>query len=97
MAKARVRWFLSVDRDDLPYPPENGKAAPYRSITLNGEEIEFSEGFKDLHTQSYEEILAGGGFGLEDVKPAVDVAATIRRSKPIGLRGEYHAMLKKSV
>ncbi len=95
LKKARVRWFLSIDRDDLPNPPENGKPATFRSITMNGEEFEFTEGFGDLHTKTYEEILAGRGYGLEDAKPAVDIAASIRRSRPLGLQGDYHPMLKK--
>ena len=96
LRKARVRWFLSIDRDDLPNPPENGKPATFRSIKMNGEEFEFTEGFADLHTRSYEEILAGRGFGLDDAKPAIDIASNIRRSRPVGLRGDYHPMLKKS-
>jgi len=96
LKRARVRWFLSIDRDDLPHPPENGKPATYRSIRMNGEELEFTEGFTDLHTRTYEEILAGRGYGLEDAKPAVDIAANIRRSRPIGLQGDYHPMLKKT-
>jgi len=94
LRKARVRWFLSIDQSDLPHPPADGRPATYRSITLDGQEIEFSDGFKDLHTRSYEEILAGRGFGLADAKAAVDIVSTIRRSRPIGLQGEYHPMLK---
>jgi len=93
--KARVRWFLSIDREDLPNRPEKGKPATYRSITMDGEELEFTEGFTDLHTKTYEEILAARGFGLEDAKPAVDIVSTIRRSRPVGLQGDYHPMLKK--
>jgi UDP-N-acetyl-2-amino-2-deoxyglucuronate dehydrogenase len=96
LRKARVRWFLSIDRDDLPHPPENGKPATFRSIQMNGAEFEFTEGFTDLHTRSYEEILAGRGYGLEDAKPAVDIASNIRRSRPVGLQGEYHPILKRS-
>jgi UDP-N-acetyl-2-amino-2-deoxyglucuronate dehydrogenase len=91
-----VRWFLSIDQEDLPHPPENGKPATYRSIRMNGEELEFTEGFTDLHTRTYEEILAGRGYGLEDAKPSVDIVANIRRSRPIGLQGDYHPMLKKT-
>jgi len=96
LKKARVRWFLSIDRDDLPHPPQNGRPATYRSIRMNGEELEFTEGFTDLHTRTYEEILAGRGYGLEDAKPSVDIVANIRRSRPIGLQGDYHPMLKKT-
>jgi UDP-N-acetyl-2-amino-2-deoxyglucuronate dehydrogenase len=95
LEKARVRWFLSIDQEDLPHPPADGKSGTYRSITMNGEELEFTEGFMDLHTRSYEEILAARGFGLEDAKPAVDLVSDIRRSRPVGLQGDYHPMLKR--
>jgi UDP-N-acetyl-2-amino-2-deoxyglucuronate dehydrogenase len=95
LRKARVRWFLSIDSNDLPSPPKDGKPATYRSITLNGEEFEFTDGFTDLHTISYKEILEGRGFSLEDAKPAVDIVSNIRRSRPQGLQGDYHWMLKR--
>ncbi len=95
LKKARVRWLLSIDKDDLPAEAQKDRPATFRSIQVNGEDFEFSEGFTDLHTRSYEEILAGRGFGLEDAKPAIDIAANIRRSRPIGLQGEYHPMLKQ--
>lgn len=97
LQKARVRWFLSIDSADLPFARGDGQPTTYRSITLDGREIEFSDGFKDLHTRSYEQILASRGFGLEDARPAVDIAATIRRSKPLGLQGDYHPMLKRGL
>lgn len=93
--KARVRWFLSVDIDDVPTEQRLKSQRTYRSITLNGEEIEFSEGFTDLHTRSYEEILAGRGFGLEENRVAIETVATIRNAKPLGIVGEYHPFMKK--
>jgi len=69
--RANVRWFLSVDANDLPAGPVSGTRA-FRSITVNGDEIGFSDGFTDLHVRSYEEILAGRGFGLDTVRPARD-------------------------
>jgi UDP-N-acetyl-2-amino-2-deoxyglucuronate dehydrogenase len=96
LEKARVRWFLSLDRHDLPTPPEDGKPATYRSITLDGEELEFSGGFTDLHTRSYEEILAGRGFKFQETKPSIQIVSDIRRSKPIGLQGDYHPFLRKA-
>lgn len=93
--RARVRWFLSVD---YKYVPGNAKAEgqrTYRSITVDGEEVEFSGGFTDLHTRSYEEILAGRGFGLEDNRIAIETVATIRNAAPIGLQGAYHPFLKR--
>ena len=96
LEKARVRWFLSLDKQDLPEAPEAGKPATYRSITIDGEELEFSGGFTDLHTRSYEEILAGRGFNLQETKPSIQIVSDIRRSKPIGLQGDYHPFLRKT-
>jgi UDP-N-acetyl-2-amino-2-deoxyglucuronate dehydrogenase len=94
LSLARVRWFLSIDARDLPkYPQE--KAGTFRSITVDGQEVEFSGGFTDLHTRSYEDILAGRGFGLQEAKPAVQIVSDIRRSKAIGPKGDYHPFLKK--
>jgi UDP-N-acetyl-2-amino-2-deoxyglucuronate dehydrogenase len=91
--RAQIRWFLSVDRNDLPESAQ-GKKTTYRSITLDGEEIEFSEGFTDLHTRSYEEILAGNGYGIEDVRPSVEIVSALR-SKPIELRaGDQHPFVR---
>lgn len=75
--RADVSWFLSIDRNDLP-ESVRGKKTTFRSITVDGEEIEFSEGFTDLHTRSYEEILAGRGFGLDDVRTSIDIVSTFR-------------------
>ena len=94
LENARVRWFLSLDYNDLPaFAKESGKRT-YRSITVDGEEFEFSEGFTDLHTETYREIIAGNGFGLSDARQSVITAYTIRNSKPIGLTGDYHPLLK---
>ena len=89
---ARVRWFLSVDAGDLPQPQQASGQRTFRSITIDGEEIEFSEGFTDLHTRSYEMILEGSGFGLEENRCAISTVATIRTAQPIGLKGEYHPL-----
>jgi UDP-N-acetyl-2-amino-2-deoxyglucuronate dehydrogenase len=94
LEKARVRWFLSIDRDDLPESAVEGKKTTYRSITVNGEEVEFSEGFTDLHTLSYSEILKGSGFDLGDVRPSIEIAYQIRNALPVGRKGEYHPFLK---
>jgi UDP-N-acetyl-2-amino-2-deoxyglucuronate dehydrogenase len=93
--KARVRWFLSVDINDVPAEQRLKGQRTYRSIALNGEEIEFSDGFTDLHTRSYEEILAGRGFGLEENRVAIETVATIREAKPLGMVGNYHPFMKK--
>jgi UDP-N-acetyl-2-amino-2-deoxyglucuronate dehydrogenase len=95
LRQARVRWFLSVDRQDLPRDDEGGKAGAFRSIIVDGREIEFSGEMEGLHTRSYEEILAGRGFGLADAKPAIEIVSDIRCSQAIGLRGDYHPFLKR--
>lgn len=92
---ARVRWFLSVDVEDVPEAQLANGQRTYRSITVDGEEIEFSGGFTDLHIRSYEEILAGRGFGLEENRTAIATVAAIRAAQPLGLQGEYHPFLKR--
>ncbi|MFZ1945957.1 MAG: Gfo/Idh/MocA family oxidoreductase [bacterium] len=77
---ARVRWFLSIDAGDLPYPVQPLSKTSYRSITVDGQEIEFSQGFVDLHTQVYRETLAGNGFGIEAARPSIDLTYRIRTS-----------------
>jgi UDP-N-acetyl-2-amino-2-deoxyglucuronate dehydrogenase len=78
--KANVNWFLSVDDKDLPAEAINAGKRTYRKINIEGQELEFSEGFADLHTQSYKDILAGGGFGINDVKKAIQIVSGIRNS-----------------
>lgn len=88
--RARVRWFLSVDSADLPEPQRTAGQRTFRSITIDGEEIEFSGGFTDLHTVSYERILAGEGFGLEESRSAIETVTEIRHAQPLPLTGDYH-------
>jgi UDP-N-acetyl-2-amino-2-deoxyglucuronate dehydrogenase len=90
LERARIRWFLSLDDNDLPREARLANKTTYRSITLNGKEIEFSDGFTDLHTISYAHILKGEGFGLMDVRPCIDLVHNIREATAIGLKGEYH-------
>jgi len=92
--RAKVRWFLSVDRRDIPEVARNGKTT-YRSITIDGEELEFSEGFADLHTRSYEEILGGRGFGLEDVRASINIVSDFRGRTIEPRVGERHAFLAR--
>ena len=94
LENARVRWFLSIDSNDLPDAAEAAGKRTFRSIMIEGEEIEFSEGFGELHTESYKEILNGKGFGLQDARQSVITAFTIRNSNPVGLVGDYHPLLK---
>lgn len=92
--QARVRWFLSIDVNDIPADVRATGLRTFRSITCEGEEIEFSGGFTDLHTRSYEEILKGNGFGLEENRVAIDTVSHIRVTTPLGLTGDYHPFLK---
>ena len=94
LERGRVRWFLSLDRNDLPTKPKPGEPMTYRSITVNDNEIEFSSGFNDLHTKSYKRILAGNGFAPEVVKPSIQIVSDIRNAQPIGLKGDYHPLLE---
>lgn len=91
--KARVRWVLSINRDHLPSQTPPGQYT-YRSITVDGEEIEFSGGFTDLHTTSYERVHAGQGFGIEDVRPAIELVTNFRRASANPTIGDQHPLLK---
>jgi UDP-N-acetyl-2-amino-2-deoxyglucuronate dehydrogenase len=92
---ARVRWFLSVDKDDLPVSAKSSGKTTFRSITVDGREIEFSEGFTDLHTRVYEETLAGRGFGIKDARPSIQLTHAIRTAEISALDATAHPALKK--
>lgn len=94
LERARVRWFLSVEQRDLPFTPEPGGRATFRSITVDGQEIEFSEGFTDLHTVVYRDVLAGHGYGLDDVRPSIDLAHQIRVAEPVTPGPDAHPKLR---
>ena len=96
LENARVRWFLSLDYNDLPDHVKEKGMRTYRSIVMDKTEIEFSEGFTDLHTKSYEEILAGRGFGLSEAKPSIETVYQIRNATPVGLKGDYHELCRNS-
>jgi UDP-N-acetyl-2-amino-2-deoxyglucuronate dehydrogenase len=96
LAKARVRWFLSIAREDIPAERRNGKTT-WRSITIDGKELEFSEGFTDLHTESYREILAGRGFGIEEVRPSVEIASALRTAPIEWTKGERHPLAREQL
>ncbi len=92
--RARVRWFLSINYDNLPEDIKSKGLRTYRSLTIEGQEFEFSGGFTDLHTRSYEHVLEGNGFGLEAPEQAIRIVHDIRHATPIGLKGEYHPYAK---
>jgi UDP-N-acetyl-2-amino-2-deoxyglucuronate dehydrogenase len=95
LENARIRWFLSLDFNDIPAQYKQAGKRTFRSITVDGKEIEFSEGFTELHTTSYREILSGKGYGMEDARQSIETVYTIRNSPPVGLKGDYHPMLNK--
>lgn len=97
LKNANVRWFLSVNYDYIPDDIKEQGQTTFRSITVEGEEIEFSGGFKDLHTRSYEEIIAGNGFGLDEAYGSIDIVSQIRKMTPIGLKDDYHPFCKKII
>lgn len=95
LERARVRWFLSVDKNALPEVAVEKNQPTYRSITIENNEIEFSGGFKDLHTISYEHIIAGNGFGLDEVRPSIELVHSIRNAEAAGLSGDFHPLCAK--
>ncbi|MEI6311439.1 MAG: Gfo/Idh/MocA family oxidoreductase [Bacteroidota bacterium] len=95
-SRAKVRWFLSINESTIPDEVRSQGKRTYRSMKIEGEEIEFSDGFTDLHTTSYKEVLAGNGFKLLEAKPSIQIVHDIRHTQPIGLVGEYHPYCKLS-
>ena len=93
LKKANVKWYLSLDKTDLPKKAVEENLSTYRSITIDNEEMEFSGGFTDLHTISYQEILAGKGYGIRDAANSIQIAHMIRNQRPVGKRGDYHPFL----
>lgn len=93
--RARCRWFLSLDVADVPENVQAAGQRTYRSITVDGDEIEFSGGFTDLHTRSYEGILAGQGFGVEENRVAIETVSTIRDAMPDPNKGSIHPFLRR--
>ena len=88
--RARVRWFLSINANYLPEQAVAARKRTYRSIMIEDDELEFSDGFTDLHTASYQAILDGNGFGLDEARQSIETVYRIRQEDPVGKRGEYH-------
>jgi len=95
--RARVRWFLSINYDVLPDEIKEKGQRTYRSIKIEGEELEFSDGFTDLHTRVYEDIISGKGYGLNAARQAIEIVHDIRNTLPVGLKGDYHPLAKKEL
>ncbi len=97
LQNAGVKWFLSIDRNDLPAEIAAAGQRTFRSITVNGKEIEFSGGFTDLHTIVYKDILAGKGYGLEDARPSIELVHGIREARPVGANERVHPILRNLI
>ncbi|MEE9431568.1 MAG: Gfo/Idh/MocA family oxidoreductase, partial [Melioribacteraceae bacterium] len=94
--KANVRWYLSLETEDLPKQAVNSGTPTYRSLELDGEEFQFSDGFTDLHTKVYKSILDGKGYGLGDARQSIEIVHNIRNEK-VEKKIEYpHPLLKKN-
>jgi UDP-N-acetyl-2-amino-2-deoxyglucuronate dehydrogenase len=90
--QARVRWFLSIDNKTIPAESGSINQQTYRSLSIDGELFQFSDGFTDLHTASYRQILAGQGYGLQEARKAIEIVHDIRTATPIGLKEDYHPL-----
>lgn len=94
LEKARVRYFLSINAENLPENAVEGEKKTYRTLSIDGDEFEFSKGFTELHTECYNKILAGDGFRISEARPSIEIVSDIRNSTPIGLKGDYHPLAK---
>lgn len=94
LEKARVRYFLSINADCLPENAVQGEKRTYRTLNIDGDEFEFSQGFTELHTLSYQKILSGEGFRISEARPCIQIVSDIRHAEPIGLKGDYHPLAK---
>lgn len=94
LKKARVRYFLSINAAHLPADVRESGLRTYRALTIDGEEFEFSQGFTELHTRSYEQILAGKGFRISEARSSIQMVHDIRNAQPVGLQGDYHPLAR---
>lgn len=96
--RATASWYLSIDADDLPQEVREKNGHAYRSLAIDGEELDLSAGFNDLHTSVYRDIIDGGGFGIEDARPAIDLVYQIRKSEVASVRpGAHHFLTRTKV
>jgi len=95
LRKARVRYFLSINADHLPEKARNEGMRTYRTILVDGREFAFSQGFTELHTLSYQKILAGEGFSISEARSSIQIVHDIRNARPVGLKGDYHPLARE--
>ena len=93
LENANIRWYLSIDKNDLPIEATSNDLSTYRSISVDGHEFEFSGGFTDLHTESYKSILKGNGFGLDDARNSIEIAHLIRNQAITTSKSDAHPLL----
>ncbi len=93
LENANIRWYLSIDKNDLPIEASSKSLSTYRSISVDGDDFEFSGGFTDLHTESYKSILEGNGFGLEDARNSIEIAHLIRNQAITTSKSDAHPLL----
>ena len=94
LKRARVRYFLSINDECLPPDIKAAGKRTYRCLSIDGENFDFSEGFTDLHTESYRRILSNEGFGLQEAYPCIEIVSQIRNATPVGLKGDYHPLAR---
>ena len=94
-ANARVRWFLSIDRSDLPPAATDAGKTTFRNVTIDSQDLEFSDGFVDLHTQSYAHILDGGGYPVSEARQAIEIVETMRHMDVMTGGSDRHPMLAR--
>lgn len=92
LERAHVRYFLSINSDCLPANAVQGEKKTYRTLNIDGDEFEFSAGFTELHTKSYQNILSGNGFRISEARNCIQIVEDIRNAKPVGLVGKYHPL-----
>ncbi len=97
LERAKVRWFVSIDRADIPGGAQNPAPVAHRSITIDGAELEFSDGFGELHTEVYRHVLEGRGFGIADAKPSIQLAHDLRNAQPVGVDEEIHPLTRRAL
>jgi UDP-N-acetyl-2-amino-2-deoxyglucuronate dehydrogenase len=95
LERAKVRWFLSVDASDLPDSCHQSSKFAHRSMTIDGQEIEFSKGFTDLHTKFYQGVLEGKATGIQDARPAIELVHSINRSDVVTHPRDVHPLLDR--
>ncbi|MCP4910861.1 MAG: Gfo/Idh/MocA family oxidoreductase [Bacteroidetes bacterium] len=93
LENANIRWYLSIDKNDLPIEASSKSLSTYRSISVDGDDFEFSGGFTDLHTESYKSILEGNGFGLDDARNSIEIAHLIRNQAITTNKSDAHPLL----